>query len=83
MKNEIKITNNRVKYKVRHCPALFHLYADITELCEVRKNLYRGKDPQKLAEYTLSNLLKNVRVLHKTKDNKKEDVKKNTKEDVK
>lgn len=59
------------------------LYADIMELCEVGKNLYRGKDPQKLAEYTFSNLLKNVRVRHKTKDNKKEDIKENTKDDVK
>ena len=46
------------------------LYADVIELCEVGKNLYRGKNPQKLAEYTFSDLLKNVRISH-TVQNKK------------
>jgi hypothetical protein len=46
------------------------LYTDIRELCEVGKNLYRGKNAQKLLEYTFRNLLKNVRIAHKAKEKK-------------
>ncbi|MDR2425065.1 MAG: hypothetical protein LBD59_10150 [Prevotellaceae bacterium] len=46
------------------------IYTSITELCKVGKNLYRGKNAQKIAEYTFRNLLKNVRVWHKAKEKK-------------
>ena len=65
---QYEIRENRKALAQNNLKILNELYADITELCAVGKNLYRGKDAQKLAEYTFSNLLKNVRISHKAKN---------------
>jgi hypothetical protein len=72
---QYEIKENRKALVQSNTRVFNDLYADIAELCEVGKNLYRGNDPKKLSEYTFSNLLKNVRVLHKTKVEKKTDEK--------
>jgi hypothetical protein len=43
------------------------LYKTITDICQVGKLLYKGKDPVKVQEYTYSELLKKVRIVKKEK----------------
>jgi hypothetical protein len=71
---QYEIKENRKALVQDNISILNELYADIMELCEVGKNLYRGKNAQKLSEYTFSDLRKNVRVSHKTQDKKTENV---------
>ncbi|MDR2562801.1 MAG: hypothetical protein LBC98_02530 [Prevotellaceae bacterium] len=70
---QYEIKENRKALVQSNIAVFKDLYTDITELCEVGKNLYRGKDAQKLSEYTFSNLLKNVRISHQTKEKKTDD----------
>ncbi|MDR2424895.1 MAG: hypothetical protein LBD59_09270, partial [Prevotellaceae bacterium] len=67
---QYEIKENRKTLVQSNIMVFKDLYTSITELCEVGKNLYRGKNAQKLTEYTFSNLLKNVRVWHKAKEKK-------------
>jgi hypothetical protein len=48
------------------------LYAQILEICEAGKLLFRGKEPVKLQEYTFSELLKRVRTVYHRPEKKKE-----------
>ena len=71
---QYEIKENRKALVQSNLKILNELYADIAELCEVGKNLYRGKDAQKLAEYTFRDLLKNVRISHKAKNKNTENL---------
>ena len=71
---QYEIKENRKELVQNNIKVFSELYSDIMELCEVGKNLYRGKDLKKLAEYTFSDLLKNVRISHKTQDKKTKNV---------
>jgi hypothetical protein len=62
---QYEIVSNR-KELVQNNMELFNgLYADIIEICEIGKAMYRGKDAKKVKDYTFSELMKQVRVVFK------------------
>jgi hypothetical protein len=62
---QYEIVSNR-KELVQNNMELFNgLYADIIEICEVGKAIYKGKDAKKVKDYTFSELMKQVRVVFK------------------
>lgn len=62
------ILTQRIELVKNNIDTLNALYAQLTEICEVGKNLYKSTNPEKAQEYTLSYLLKKVRhqVKHKS-----------------
>jgi hypothetical protein len=68
-RKQYEISGNR-KELVQSNVALFNeLYNRISEICEVGKALYKGKDAKKLQEYTFTELIKRVRIVSKSKKN--------------
>jgi hypothetical protein len=69
---QYEIVTNR-KELVQNNMGLFNgLYAQIIELCEIGKTIYKGKDVKKVKDYTFSELMKQVRTVPKrTNDTEK------------
>ncbi len=73
--------NNQLQYEImsrrkalvqNNLDDLNNLYANIMEICDVGKILYKATDPQKLQEYTFTELVKRVRLVQKQKGKEKE-----------
>jgi hypothetical protein len=68
---QYEIVSNR-KELVQNNMELFNdLYADIIEICEIGKAMYRGKDAKKIKDYTFSELMKQVRIVKRNDDAEK------------
>jgi hypothetical protein len=66
---QYEILNTR-KELVQNNMELFNgLYAQIIEICNVGKAIYKGKDEKKVKDYTFAELIKQVRVVFKRNNN--------------
>jgi hypothetical protein len=61
---QYEILRNRRELVENNTNTLNGLYAQITEICDAGKLLFRGKDPVRLQEYTFSELVKQVHIVH-------------------
>jgi hypothetical protein len=58
-----EITSNRKRLVQSNVSTFNQLHERVTEILNIGKSLFKGTDPAKLADYTLSKLMKNVHIL--------------------
>jgi hypothetical protein len=63
---QYEIMSNRMKLVDTNIESLNELYAILSEILEIGKILYKGKNPLKLKEYTFDTLKKTVRAGNKS-----------------
>jgi hypothetical protein len=67
-KRQFEIVSERKALVQDNLEAFNSLYAQLAEICEVGKILFKTAKPERAQEYTFAYLLKKVRVVHKKQD---------------
>jgi hypothetical protein len=70
-KRQFEIVSNRKAIVLQNQNVLNDLYSQLSEILNIGKSLFRGKDALKVNEYTFSTLIKSVRIVNTTKKEEK------------